>query len=95
MKLLDAVMDIQGGEDWGIWAEFPFTPESEARYGQRQFENGGLRDDKVYFSNGLFVNQYLSNYVADLDDYSTDKELMDAYEEAARDYISVVNNYFQ
>ena len=33
---------------WGIWADAPFSAESESRVGQTQFENGGLLDDKEF-----------------------------------------------
>ena len=36
--------------DWGIWADEPFTAESEARQGQTQFDNGGEVDEKSFFA---------------------------------------------
>ena len=44
---------VRGGNyvsDWGIWADAPFSPESEARQGQDQFENGGVLDEKSFFA---------------------------------------------
>lgn len=56
MTLEEALQNIQYDSSWGIWAELNekgyFDLESEARYGQRIFENGGVLDDKVYVCNG-------------------------------------------
>lgn len=54
MTLADGIEKIVRGAnyvgDWGIWADEPFTAESEARQGQTQFDNGGLLDDKSFFA---------------------------------------------
>jgi hypothetical protein len=59
MRLDEAVKRIQYDSSWGIWASVPFMPESGARFGQCQFENGGLLDDKVFFANGVEVGDYM------------------------------------
>ena len=47
MKLKDRLMQLSSIEsNWGIWAEAPFSENSDSRVGQIQFENGGLLDDK-------------------------------------------------
>ena len=49
MNLKDRLMNLASIEsDWGIWADAPFTEESDSRVGQIQFENGGLLDDKEF-----------------------------------------------
>ena len=49
MKLKDRLMKLSSVDSqWGIWADAPFTAESESRVGQIQFENGGLLDDKEF-----------------------------------------------
>lgn len=49
MKLKDRLMNLSSiDSQWGIWADAPFTEDSESRVGQLQFENGGLLDDKEY-----------------------------------------------
>lgn len=63
MNLSEAIEGIQYDSSWGIWADVPFTPDSEARYGQRQFENGGVLDDMVFFADGMEVGNYVLRYV--------------------------------
>ncbi|MCY3744496.1 MAG: hypothetical protein OXH00_26060 [Candidatus Poribacteria bacterium] len=49
MKLKDRLMNLSSIESqWGIWADAPFTADSDSRVGQTQFENGGLLDDKEF-----------------------------------------------
>ena len=63
MDTLSELIRRAGYEDsWGIWAEAPFTPDSPARYGQRQFENGGLLDSKVFFASGTRCGDFLAEY---------------------------------
>ena len=62
--LKDLVGSIQYDSSWGIWAELidgKFTPQSEARYGQKIFENGGLLDDFAYFYDGVQIGD---NYIS-------------------------------
>lgn len=45
---------LQYDNQWGIYAEKidgKFTPESPARFGQSQFENGGVLDNKEHVCN--------------------------------------------
>lgn len=95
MNLKDAIINIQYDSSWGIWAEFPFTPESKARYGRRQFKNGGLLDGFVYFDDGVNICNHISNWVGDEDQYDTDEDLIWAEEEAAEDLIQTVAEYFK
>ena len=49
MKLKDRLMNISSIDNqWGIYADAPFTADSDSRVGQTQFENGGLIDDKEF-----------------------------------------------
>ena len=59
--LRELVAKIQYDSSWGIWAATLFTPDSEARYGQRQFENGGVLDDKEFFADGVQIGDFLAN----------------------------------
>lgn len=85
MKLLDAVKNIQYDSSWGIWAEFPFTPNSEARYGQVQFENGDLLDEKQFFADGVECGNWFTDWFEGIDE-PTDFQI----DEGAREYIEVV-----
>ena len=60
MKLADAIIMIQYTPSWGIWAELPFSPDSEARLGQVRFENGGLLDDMEFFADGVACGDFLA-----------------------------------
>lgn len=64
--LLDLIAKIQPDDSWGIWAETPFTPDSPARYGQMQFENGGMLDDAVFFADGMQCGDFISEYWEDM-----------------------------
>ena len=48
MTLKEQLMNLEPNVEgnWSVYADAPFTPESEARIGQDQFENGGLLDGK-------------------------------------------------
>ena len=61
-SLAELIQKIGYDDSWGIWADAPFTPESEARYGQRQFENGGLLDAKEFFASGTRCGDFLTEY---------------------------------
>lgn len=64
MKLIEAIQRIQYDDNWTIWAEVPFTPDSEARYGQRQFEQGGVIDDKEVFASGTRCRDFIAAWNA-------------------------------
>lgn len=64
-SLKDLASVIQYDSSWGIWAELidgKFTPESQARYGQTQFENGGLLDEFNYFADGESIWDHHVNW---------------------------------
>ena len=84
MNLVEAITRIQNDPNWGIWADTPFTPYSEARYGQRRFEQGGVLDDKSFFASGTEVNDYVGRF-CDWDDNLLSDD--DAVREAALDMI--------
>ena len=63
MNLADALNRIKYDPSWAIYAEYPLTPESDCRYGQTQFENGGLLDDKEFIINGESANDRISNQI--------------------------------
>jgi hypothetical protein len=65
MNLEQALTAIQYDTSWGIWAELidgELTGESEARYGQRIFDNGGLMDDKVFVCHGQVAGDHLAEW---------------------------------
>ncbi len=59
--LKDLVTKIQDSSQWAIYAGST-DPDADARYGQRQFENGGLLDDKKYIIDGEGANLALMEY---------------------------------
>jgi hypothetical protein len=70
MTLAEAAAAIQYDSNWGVWASLDdgkFTPESQARYGQRCFENGGMLDEFQYFTNGETIQNFLLEE-GDIDD---------------------------
>lgn len=73
IDLLTGGMEYSG--TWAIYAERidgEFKPESPARFGQRQFENGGLLDGCEFFTTNEDatgrMNRYMGDDWRDLDD---------------------------
>lgn len=70
-KLLkDLVSSISYDSSWGIWAELiegKFTSESQARYGQRQFENGGLLDGFEFFADGVQIRDHADDWAGEFE----------------------------
>lgn len=71
MNLFQAIERISYSQQWGIWAsldeEGKFSPDSEARYGQKCFENGGMIDNLHFFGNGENIQEFLSEW-GDIDE---------------------------
>ena len=59
-RLADLIKEIQYDSNWEIWADAPFIPQSEARYSQRLFKNGGPQDGKEFFATGETCGDFLS-----------------------------------
>lgn len=81
MKLKDALQNIQYDSSWGIWAkkiDGAFTEESEARYGQLAFENGGLLDDFEFACNGEQPHDWATSWAdgGDSNDSFEDIEIL-------------------
>ena len=85
MKLVDALLNIQYDSSWGIWAELKdgeLAENSEARYGQMTFENGGLLDEKVYVCNGEQIGDWLTAWHGcspNSEDFELDTYWINAY----------------
>jgi hypothetical protein len=71
MLLKDAVVQIQNDRNWAVYAT-DTNPDAEARYGQRQFENGGVLDDKRFIIDGEIATRALLAYT-DNDPYWLDE----------------------
>lgn len=56
--ILDGVAYDRG---WGVYAD-SLDPDASARYGQTQFENGGLLDGKIFVANGMAINDALEDW---------------------------------
>ena len=75
---------------WQIWAQRidgEFKPESAARFGQAQFEHGGLRDDFMFFANNQYATDHMANYIEGVPDAYQDEFA----EEAALNLIMETN----
>ena len=81
MLLKDAITRINYDQSIGIYATAPFSSNSDCRYGDRQFENGGLLDAKVFAINGEQANERISAF----DDSVKDIVADDSDLNAARD----------
>jgi hypothetical protein len=68
--LKNLVSNISYDSSWGIWAELvdgQFTANSQSRYGQRQFDNGGLLDGFEFFADGVQVRDHADDFAGELD----------------------------
>lgn len=83
-------------DNWGIYAELidgEFKPESEARFGQRKFDNGGLPDHFVRVANNMESADWMADYLGlpeRLDDGWTPDE--SDCREAAEEFIRFRNS---
>lgn len=82
MNLAEAIVKIQYDSSWGVWAEVPFAPDSEARYGQCQFENGGVLDNKELFTDGVSIGDWFKSWFEDCPELKADEKI--CLEAAAR-----------
>lgn len=80
MKTLKDVIEagIEESNQIAIYAVTPFTPESEARIGQTQFDNGGLLDDKEFVVNGEALNRHVEIFFSNVGGLISDSREMDA-----------------
>lgn len=73
---------------WGIWAEKidgKFELESDARFGQFVFENGGMADEYELVGDNVSLTDSRDNYCG------TDEGCEDFYEEWAIDFLQTLN----
>lgn len=73
---------------WGIWAEKidgKFEMESEARFGQFMFDNGGMNDDCELVGGNASITDARDNYCG------TDEDCEDFYEEWAEQFVGELN----
>lgn len=80
MNLQQAIIKIEYAHYWGIYADYPFVPASEARYGPVEFENGGLLDSKVFFCDGIQAGDF---FIAQAEGHMEMLEVDDWCEECA------------
>lgn len=63
LTLIEAIKTIGYDNNWAIYAEKidgEFRADSPARFGQRQFDNGGVIDDAEYFANGERIGDLMA-----------------------------------
>ncbi|MEG4484828.1 hypothetical protein [Microcoleus sp. D2_18a_B4] len=75
-------------QSWGIWAEKidgRFELESNARFGQFVFENGGMADGYELVGDNVSLTESRDNYC------DTDEGCEDFYEEWAIDFLQNLN----
>ncbi|MCY4130071.1 MAG: hypothetical protein OXG15_12630 [Gammaproteobacteria bacterium] len=84
MKLKKAISTINYDSSIAIYAESPFTPNSESRIGQNQFENGGILDGKEWVINGDSANDR-SEY--GLEEYRDHDEFEEMVSENISDFL--------
>ena len=92
--LKELASNISYDSSWGIWAELvegKFTADSQARYGQRQFENGGLLDEFEFFADGEKIGDSISEYCDGDDDFQDEaiSELIDSVNESLSDRLEM------
>lgn len=87
MQLINAIPSISYDSNWGVWAELidgELKAESEARFGQKCFENGGVADGYVFVCNGEIAGDHVAQWVDDDGDLVNGwfEELLDPINEA-------------
>jgi hypothetical protein len=92
--LKELASNISYDSYWGIWAELidgKFSADSQARYGQRQFENGGLLDGFEFFADGEKIGDSISEYCDGDDDFKDEaiSELIDSVNESLSDRLEM------
>jgi hypothetical protein len=86
--------DLAYDSAWAIYAECidgEFRPESLARIGQRQFDNGGVLDECQYFASNESAANFIASYfegrdpetITDADRHEAAEELIDHINEQA------------
>ena len=73
---------------WGLWAEKidgKFELESDARFGQFVFDNGGMADDYELVGNNVSLTDSRDNYCG------TDEDCENFYEEWAEQFVEELN----
>ena len=66
--LKELASNISYDSSWGIWAELidgKFAADSQARYGQRQFENGGVLDGFEFFADGVQIRDNADEFAGE------------------------------
>lgn len=66
--LKELASNISYDSSWAIWAELidgKFTADSQARYGQRQFENGGILDGFEFFADGVQIRDNADEFAGE------------------------------
>ena len=66
--LKELASNISYDSSWGIWAELidgKFTADSQARYGQRQFENGGVLDGFEFVADGVQIRDHADDFAGE------------------------------
>lgn len=66
--LKELANNISYDSSWGIWAgliDGKFTADSDARYGQRQFQNGGVLDGFEFFADGVQVRDHADDFAGE------------------------------
>lgn len=74
---------------WGVWTEKidgRFELESDARFGQFLFENGGMNDGFELVGDNVSLTDSRDNYCG------TDEDCEDFYEEWAEQFIEELNH---
>ena len=77
MNLKDRLININTVEaNWAIYADIPFSEDSETRIGQTQFENGGLLDKKEIVGTFENLHDRIENQIdSDLGDEDYQREV--------------------
>lgn len=79
---------------WAIYAERidgKFAPESPARLGQRQYDNGGVWDNCEQFANNEYATDQMWNYLGRTDGRDEDTITANDEREAAEWLIEKIN----
>ena len=94
-RLDELIQRIPSDNTWGIWAEVPFTTESEARLVQFEPEWGRLLDDekedgKVFFATGTYCGHFIAKFCDGQEEDNQSQSQEDLLQEAIKHLIEDV-----
>lgn len=93
MKIKDLNASIRYDQKWAVYASLPLSVESNCRFGQTHFENGGVLDGFICIgTNDVIVDSLLEWADNDYEWLSDKNNLLEAIEQYIEKIKESINN---